>query len=127
MSMCFTVRKRRLSENMSHFNQLPGFEKEFSKLSRKYRSLPGDLKKLERLLSLNPIGVGTNFVTIHHAPLVKIVKTRLACKSLRNRSIRVIYAYHQSELTFMHIEIYFKGDKKNEDKERIADYLKNIE
>ena len=111
---------------MSQFNQLPEFEKELSKLSKKYRSLPEDLKKLERLIAFNPVGLGTNFVTIHDLGEVKIVKTRLACKSLRARSIRIIYAYHQNIFTFMHIEIYFKGDKENEDRGRIADYIKNI-
>ncbi len=111
---------------MSHFNQLPEFEKDFIRLSRKYPSLFEDLKKLERLLSINPVGFGTNFVTIHHDPLVKIVKTRLACKSLRDRSIRIIYAYHENITTFVHIEIYFKGDKDNEDRERIKQYLKSV-
>jgi len=125
--MYFTVRKKLQYENMSHFKRLPEFEKEFLKLSKKYPSLADDLKKLERLITLNPVGLGTNFVTIHHSDEVKIVKTRLACKSLRNRSIRIIYAYHQNILTFVHIEIYFKGDKENEDRARIADYLKNVQ
>ncbi len=109
---------------MNRFSRLPEFEKEFLKLSKKYRSLEEDLKKLERLITLNPVGVGTNFVTLHYSPDVRIVKTRLACKSLRARSMRVVYAYHQHITTFVHIEIYFKGDKENEDKERVADYIK---
>jgi|SRR3989344_6142853 len=111
---------------MSRFNRLPEFEKEFSKLSKKYPSLPVDLKKLERLIALKPVGFGTNFVTIHHGSTVKIVKTRLACKSLRNRSIRIIYAYHEHITTFVHIEIYFKGNKENEDRGRIEEYLKGL-
>lgn len=111
---------------MNHFNQLPEFEKEFSQLSRKYPSLIEDLEKLEKLISINPVGLGTNFVTIHHAPQVKIVKTRFACKSLRDRSIRIIYAYHEYITTFVHIEIYSKGDKDNEDRERIKHYLKSV-
>ena len=56
---------------MSNFDALPEFEKEFSKLSKKYPSLPDDLKKLERLIALNPVGMGTNFVTIHHSDEAK--------------------------------------------------------
>lgn len=112
---------------MSHFNQLPEFEKELTKLSRKYPSLLGDLKKLERLIEINPTGMGTNFVIIHDSETVKVVKTRLACKSLKNRSIRIVYAYHLKTVTFMYIEIYFKGNKENEDKERITQYLKSKE
>ena len=111
---------------MSHFNRLAEFEKEFSKLAKKYRSLSEDLKKLERLIILNPVGVGANFVVIHDVNEVKIVKARLACKSLKARSMRIIYAYHHDLLTFVHIEIYFKGDKANEDRERIVNYIKSI-
>lgn len=126
MNMFFTVRKKLPSENMNRFNQLPEFEKEFSKLFRKYPSLPEDLKKLESIIAINPVGVGINFVTIHHSPEAKIIKARLACKSLKNRSVRVIYAYHENSTTFVHIEIYYKGDKENEDRERIKRYLKTL-
>lgn len=111
---------------MSHFDKLPEFEKEFSKLSKKYPSLAEDLKKFEKLVTMNATGFGVNFVTIHHSEKVKLVKARLACKSLRDRSIRVIYAYHNDTITFVYIELYFKGDKENEDRERIAQYLKSI-
>lgn len=124
--MYFTVRKKRLFENMSHFDQLPEFSREFKKLSKKYASLPEDLKKLERLITIHPVGFGTNFATLHQTSVVKIVKARLACKSLRNRSIRIIYAYHEETITFVHIEIYFKGNKENEDRERIEEYLRGL-
>jgi len=111
---------------MSRFNQLPEFEKEFSKLSKKYPSLVDDLKKFEKLVEINPTGVGKNFVILHHSEKVKIVKTRLACKRLRKRSMRVIYAHHDDTVTFVYVEFYFKGDKENEDRERIKNYLKNV-
>ena len=112
---------------MSHFSYIPEFEKELSKLSVKYPSLHEDLKKLEKLILLNPVGVGTNFITIHDINKVKIVKTRLACRSLRKRSMRVIYAYHGDTVTFVYMELYFKGDKENEDQNRIKDYLSTCE
>lgn len=124
MSMCFTVRRRRLCENMSHFNQSPEFQKELKKLGNKYPSLQNDLKKFEVILSTYPTGIGKNFDIIYFSETIKIVKARLACKSLRGRSIRVIYAYHNDTATFVHIELYFKGDKENEDRKRIKDYLK---
>lgn len=111
---------------MNHFNRLPGFEKEFSRLLKKYPSLTEDFKKFEKLLAeTKPTGVGKNFTIIYFSEKVKIVKARLACKSLRGRSIRVIYAYHNDTATFVYIELYFKGDKANEDRERIKDYLKS--
>ena len=111
---------------MSHFSQLPDFEKELEKLSKKYSSLYDDLEKFEKLLEINATGFGKNFTIIHHTPEVKIIKARLACKSLRDRSIRIIYAFHNSSVTFVYIEMYFKGDKDNEDRERIKEYLKRL-
>ncbi|MCY4090715.1 MAG: hypothetical protein OXF62_07845 [Caldilineaceae bacterium] len=48
-----------------------------------------------------------------------IVKGRLACKYLRNSSLRVIYAYFIHERRDDFIELYFKGDKEREDGARI--------
>ena len=52
--------------------------------------------------------------------------TRFACKSLKGRGvksgIRIIYAYFEEEDKIEFIEIYFKGDKKNEDRKRIQKY-----
>jgi hypothetical protein len=36
--------------------------------------------------------------------------------------IRIIYAYYEKEDVIEFIEIYFKGDKANEDKKRIIKY-----
>ena len=108
---------------MNHYNCLPEFEKEFNKLLKKYRSLNEDIKIFERLISENPTGVGKNFTIIHSSENVKIVKARMACKSLNNRNIRIIYAYHDDRFEFIYIEIYFKGDKENEDRERVKKYL----
>ena len=110
---------------MSHFSKLPEFEKEFEKLSKKYFSLSRDLSDLEDVLKTFPTGSGKNFTIIHSSTKLKIVKTRLACKSLRDRSMRIIYAYHHDTITFVYIEIYFKGDKESEEHERIKQYLKN--
>lgn len=111
---------------MNHFNQLPEFQKELSKLKKKYRSLPEDIEKFERLIIKNPLGLGKNFTILHFGESLKIVKARLACRNLRERSVRIIYAYHEDILTFMYIEIYYKGDKDNEDKERVKEYISKL-
>ena len=110
---------------MSLSNQLPEFQKELKKLGRKYPSLYDDIKKFEVILATCPTGIGKNFSIIHSSDIIKVVKARLACKSLRDRSIRIIYAYHEQEITFMYIELYFKGDKENEDYERVKEYIKS--
>jgi len=111
---------------MSHFDKSPEFEKEIKRLSKKYRSLPKDIKDLEEVLRACPTGLGRNFTVIHGGEAVKIVKARLACESLHDRSIRIVYAYHNNTFEFMYIEIYFKGDKENEDRTRIEKYLKKL-
>ena len=123
----FSIVPRKLQyENMSHFDQSPEFAHELKKLVKKYPSLPQDLKNLEDILVCLPTGRGNNFTIVHSSPSIKIVKTRLACKSLRDRSIRIMYAYHEGTVTFMYLEIYFKGDKESEDRERIKQFLKNF-
>jgi hypothetical protein len=78
---------------------------------------------MERVLAETPTGIGSNFTILHNSSELCIVKGRLMCRSLRKRSMRVIYAYHQNVIEFVYIEIYFKGNKENEDKARIRQYL----
>lgn len=111
---------------MSHFNRLPEFEKELKKLKKKYGSLLSDLINFEEVLQKYSTGTGKNFEILHYGEKIKIVKARLSCDSLRDRSMRIIYAYHNNTFEFIYIEIYFKGDKENEDRERINKYLKNF-
>src|SRR3989338_5758180 len=110
---------------MNHFDALAEFEKEFKRLFKKYKTLDDDLKKLKKILITAPTGVGKNFVIIHSAETIKVVKARMACRALRDRSLRVIYAYFEQNQRIEFIEIYFKGKKENEDRERIKGYLKN--
>lgn len=111
---------------MSHFNRTSQFEKEFKKLLRRFPSLEQDLERFEKVLLTSPVGFGNNFTIIVTQPTVTIVKARLACSSLRDRSLRVIYAFHKNEITFVYLELYFKGDKVNEDRGRIREYIESI-
>ena len=111
---------------MSKFLELPEFEKEIRKLSKKYPTLVSDVHDIKPILISNPTGIGKNFTIIFVSEEVKIVKVRIHCESLRARTMRLIYAYHKAKIEFMFIELYFKGDKKNEDRERIKQYLKNL-
>ena len=111
---------------MSRFSQLPEFEKELKKLSKKYPTLANDIDDIKPVLISSPTGIGKNFTIIGTFQEVKIVKVRIHCESLRARTMRLIYAYRKDKIEFMYIELYFKGDKENEDKERIKQYLKVI-
>ena len=53
-----------------------------------------------------------------------IIKARLFCRYLKGSSVRVIYSYAEEAQRIEFIEIYHKGDKENEDRKRIKQYLK---
>ncbi len=108
---------------MSRFRRLPVFEKEFKRLAKKYKTLEDDLEKFEKVLISFPTGSGKNFIIVHSAEKIKIVKSRMACRSLHDRSLRVIYAYFEQEQKIEFIEVYYKGNKENEDRDRIREYL----
>jgi len=55
--------------------------------------------------------------------MIAIVKARMVCLALRDRSLRVIYSYFEQEQRIEFIKIYYKGDKENENRERIKVYL----
>ncbi len=111
---------------MINYRELSSFAKEFKQLSRKYKSLPEDLKVFKRILAVIPTGNTKHFNSINKNELCEIIKARLFCRYLKGSSLRIIYAFHfqTNEITF--IEIYFKGKKTNEDSVRIKTYLKNI-
>ena len=110
---------------MANFSRLPEFDKELKKLSKKYPTLESDIEDIKPILLESPTGTGKNFSVIRSTDKVKIIKVRIHCESLRARVIRLIYAYHKNKVEFIHIEVYFKGDKENEDRERIIQYLKD--
>ncbi len=111
---------------MSTFYELPEFEKELKKLSKKYPTLPSDIEDIKSVLLNCPTGIGKNFTIVRIEGSTTIVKVRVHCESLRSRTIRLIYAYHKNTIEFMYIEVYFKGEKENENRERIEEYLSNI-
>jgi hypothetical protein len=111
---------------MSIFFKLPVFEKELKNLSKKYPTIESDVNDIKQILLTSPTGLGKNFIIIRSTENIKIVKVKIHCESLRSRSIRLIYSYREDKIEFLYIEVYFKGDKENEDKVRIDDYLKSL-
>ena len=83
---------------MKSFSQTPEFAKEFKKLEKKFRSLRSDLAAFETILSSSPIGIGKNLTIMYDKNDVQIVKVRLACHPLKNRSLQIIYACHNQTL-----------------------------
>lgn len=111
---------------MATFAQLPEFERELKKLSKRYPTLESDIEDIKQILLASPTGFGKNFIIIKSLEHIKIVKVKIHCESLRSRTVRLIYSYESDKIEFMYIEVYFKGDKENENKKRIDGYLKGM-
>lgn len=105
------------------------FKKDFKKLKKKYKTLDADFEVLKKAIKAEPLGDGTK----HWTPITRIdeleitfLKVRMSCRALNiGKDFRVIYMYDGGKVEILFIEMYFKGDKENEDHERIKEYLKN--
>jgi mRNA-degrading endonuclease RelE of RelBE toxin-antitoxin system len=109
------------------------FEKDLKRLLKKFRTLKEDLKVAKKnaieLYHIQKIDNGSvEPISGFCNDKILICKIRkFACKALKGRGnksgIRVIYAYYINEKLVEFIEIYFKGEKINEDQERMKKYL----
>ena len=107
------------------------FQKDFKKLFKKFRSLEDDLLEFKKILSEAPLGIGKHFNIITKSDYYYIIKARFFCRSLKKKDLRIIYSYIENCQTkemsgIEFLEIYFKGEKENEDRDRIKEYLKNF-
>lgn len=120
----------KLFKNISH---VPEFEKELKRLAKRFASLEEDLQVFMKvamnifhkqnidsraIFQISDLGI--------HSPKIYKAK-KFACKALKGKGvqsgIRVIYAYHEEADKIEFIEIYYKGDKKSENRERISKYF----
>jgi hypothetical protein len=107
----------------------PEFEKDLRRLKKKFKSLEADLHVFVKaeLNLYHKIGIDNGGIFPIQGLKIgetKVFKARkFACRSLKGTGvrsgIRVIYAYFEEEDRIELIEIYYKGDKKTEDRERI--------
>lgn len=120
-----------------NYVEIPEFQKDFKKLKKKFKSLSQDFKLAKKnaieLFHLHKID-NQSVLPIpdfcnQQIKTYKLKKFR--CKTLKGRGvkngIRIIYAYFKSKQKVIFIEIYFKGNKTNEDKNRIKRYLKSLD
>jgi len=107
------------------FEELPGFERDFKKLLKKYRTLKNDLDVVKKVLAFSPTERPPFSFRIDNLGLetcvVKLKK--IACRALKGRGVnsglRLIYAHFQEENKIIFVEIYHKNDKDNENRQRI--------
>lgn len=113
-------------------SRLPEFEKDIRRLLKKFKTLEDDLEvfiknelNLYHKLKIDTRGIfQIPGLQIEDPKIYKAKK--FACRSLKGKGvqsgIRVIYAYFEENDKIELIEIYYKSDKKSEDKERILKY-----
>ncbi|MFH1610391.1 MAG: hypothetical protein ABIA91_00705 [Patescibacteria group bacterium] len=109
-----------------NYRVLKIFSREFKKMLKKYRTLEDDLENFkERFIAVDLVS-NKNFAIVHQNDKLMIIKSRLYCQTLKGQTLRIIFAYYQKEKIVEFIEIYFKGNKENEDKQRIKEYLNYV-
>ena len=113
-------------------HKLAEFEKDFKKLTKKFRTLEEDIDsfvanqlKLTHKRNIDNEGVvRISDLGIEYPRIYKAGK--FACKALKGKGsasgIRIIYAYYEKDDIIEFIEIYYKAGKKNEDRGRILKY-----
>ena len=122
---------------MKIFNEVgsvPDFDKDVKKLRKRFKSLEDDLRifiekelYLYHKLQIDNKGIfPLTGLKTKNPPVYKARK--FACRSLTGKGvhsgIRVIYGYYSDIDKIELIEIYYKGDKENEDRDRILKYYK---
>ena len=114
------------------FSELPEFQSDLKRLTKRFRTLKDDLEILKKVLSTEsvnhpqpPLSFRISGLSVDTPFVIKVKK--MACRSLKgkgaNTGLRVIYAYHPQEQHIQLIEIYFKADQENEDRARILKHF----
>ncbi|HSZ34197.1 MAG TPA: hypothetical protein VK772_12855 [Puia sp.] len=113
-----------------NFEELPEYKKDLKNLLKKYRTLTEDMEVVKKVLTVSPnerppFSFRVDGLSIKTC-VIKIKK--IACRSLKGRGVnsgfRLIYAFFEEESKIIFVEIYFKADKENEDRERILNHFK---
>lgn len=118
---------------MIKYEEAPEFKKDLKKLVKRFHSLSEDLLIVKKaVIELHHDKGIDNQSTFQIPGFFSEGKTfwkikKFACKSLKGSGvksgIRVIYRLQELEKKVLFLEIYFKGDKENEDKNIIKKYI----
>jgi hypothetical protein len=103
-----------------NFSNSKDFDKDFKKLSKKYKSLKEDLSLFKKFISKIPLGNSKHFNIIFEGKCAYVLKARLACQYLKGSSLRIIYSYNAEEKHIEFIELYYKGNQENHTISRIS-------
>ena len=121
---------------MINYKTLPEFDKDFKALLKRYRTLESDFETFKKYTietfyeQKTPT---TAFVPVEGFCSEDYVSNKVrkfACKSLpgsgNQSGIRIIFVWQETLRLATFVEIYFKGDKPEEDRERLGDFVKTL-
>ena len=121
---------------MINYKTLPEFDKDFKALLKRYRTLESDFETFKKYTietfyeQKTPT---TAFVPVEGFCSEDYVSNKVrkfACKALPGRGnqsgIRIIFVWQETLRLATFVEIYFKGDKPEEDRERLGDFVKTL-
>lgn len=122
-----------------NFDLTPEFRKDFKRLSKRWKSLNGDIEAAKKyILPLYECKAGDIEISVYRdgffrgkrAAVLKttsrgeVIKMRLDVADLgRNDKVRVVFVAIIKNNTIKFIELYAKNDKEREDSARIKKYL----
>lgn len=110
--------------------ELDEYRKDIKTLSKKYRTLPGDIDVVKKVLLVNPKERPPFSFRIDNLGLETcIIKVKkIASRSFKGKGVnsgfRLIYAHFENEDRIVFVELYHKSIKEVEDKKRIFDHFK---
>lgn len=119
---------------MLSFEHTPEFKKDAKKLSKRWRSIPSDIKTAEAALRVVYSGdeeIYRQFFATKRAAVIsksneaELVKMRIDCKSLGNdKKVRLVFILLKMRDTIQLVEVFAKNDKSRENQSRIQKYMK---
>lgn len=121
---------------MINYELLPEFEKDFKALLKRFQTLDSDFERFKKF-SIEPHFEQnvetTSFVKIEGNCGEKYSSYKVrkfACRALMGKGsqsgIRIIFIWEPNSRKITFVEMYFKGDKALEDKERLKRVIKGI-
>lgn len=123
-------------KKMINYITIPEFNKDFKTLLKRFKSLEKDfdnMKKYTLETFYEKSQPTTGFVPIEGFCSENYTSNKVrkfSCMALKGRGaasgIRVIFVWEESKRNITFIEMYFKGDKENEDRNRLERFIKSI-
>ena len=119
-----------------NFVTTPEFDKDLKKLCKKYKTLLEDLEVVKKaaigIYHLSAIDNNSIFPIpgFCNDKFLSYKVKKFASKSFKGKGaktgLRLIYIFVPKENKIILIEIYYKGNKPNEDKDRLGFYYKKL-